>query len=66
MLIIHTISIINFFVAETSTRVMAQLYTRNPSDMAEKTGLGRDIFDTDLWIENSRNNERKNKTLEVS
>ncbi|XP_032682170.1 uncharacterized protein LOC116849292 [Odontomachus brunneus] len=51
---------------KTSTRVMAQLYTYNPSDMAEKTGLETDILDTDPWNGNSREQEQKNMKLEVS
>lgn len=45
---------------------MAQLYTHNASDMAEKTGLMEDIFHVELWGKNTKEQERKSKVPEVS
>lgn len=64
LIIIHSRSVIDLFSVETSTRVVAQLYTYNPFEMAEKTGLCRNIFNIDPGEEISR--EQENTELEVS
>ncbi|KYN01939.1 Tetratricopeptide repeat protein 18 [Cyphomyrmex costatus] len=46
-----------------STRVVAQLYTYDASNITEKTGLEKDIFSTESWNKNL--NERESKKMDV-
>ncbi|RLU14922.1 hypothetical protein DMN91_012809 [Ooceraea biroi] len=52
------------FPGKKDTRVMAQLYTHNASNMAEKTGLKEDIFHIELWNKDSKEQGRKTKASE--
>lgn len=53
------------FAGKTS-RVMAQLYTYNISEMAEKTGLDIDIFNVDLGNNSLKEQDRNIQIFEVS